>query len=336
MYVSRRGVGTYSSSEALNAGLDLEMPGPTRWRTPLLLGHDILARKVKVSTVDARVKSVLKFVQRAAKELPEIVYGKDEERTLDNKDHRAIARQVATESIVLLKNTKNVLPLAKGLKRIAVFGSSAKAPIFTGGGSAEVGASYFISPFEGICEAAPQGCQIDYAVGATGHKGLPLLGKSCKTTSHNPTFGTTFDFYRADVEGNRIGDVVSSIDLFDSLAEVMDGLPCGLSHPWAGVMSGTFEPDGIEGTTDEYEFGLQVAGRAKLYLDDELVVENWSHQTPGNAFYNTGTIEVRKKFTLEKGRKYALRVDFSSIFGYEAPVPVGWGLVRFPTFHIAF
>lgn len=48
--------GTYSTSEAVNAGLDLEMPGPARWRGELLMWA-VLCRKVKEATIDARVRS---------------------------------------------------------------------------------------------------------------------------------------------------------------------------------------------------------------------------------------------------------------------------------------
>jgi len=52
--------GTYSTSEALNAGLDLEMPGPPRWRTPLLLNHSLTSQKLTLNTIDERAGTVLK------------------------------------------------------------------------------------------------------------------------------------------------------------------------------------------------------------------------------------------------------------------------------------
>jgi beta-glucosidase len=52
--------GTYSVAEALNAGLDLEMPGPPRWRTPLLVNHCLTSQKLFPDTLDERVEIVLR------------------------------------------------------------------------------------------------------------------------------------------------------------------------------------------------------------------------------------------------------------------------------------
>lgn len=54
--------GTYSTSEAINAGLDLEMPGPSRWRGEAL-GVAVSSNKVKRSTLDERVRNVLKLIK---------------------------------------------------------------------------------------------------------------------------------------------------------------------------------------------------------------------------------------------------------------------------------
>ncbi|KAI8265119.1 putative beta-glucosidase I [Colletotrichum sp. SAR11_239] len=55
--------GTYSTSEAVNAGLDLEMPGPGRWRGELLMWA-VLCRKVKEATIDERVRSLLNLINK--------------------------------------------------------------------------------------------------------------------------------------------------------------------------------------------------------------------------------------------------------------------------------
>jgi hypothetical protein len=70
--------GTYSTSEALNAGLDLEMPGPTRWRTQGLVSHVLSAGKTSFETITERASAVLTLVQRLAKRSPEVVFGDGE------------------------------------------------------------------------------------------------------------------------------------------------------------------------------------------------------------------------------------------------------------------
>lgn len=101
--------GTYSSSEALNAGLDLEMPGPTRFRG-LLITHALMANKISRQTLDSSVREVLRLVSRAAKTgVPENA----PEGSRDTPETAALLRKIAGESIVLLKNEKKVLPLDK-------------------------------------------------------------------------------------------------------------------------------------------------------------------------------------------------------------------------------
>lgn len=57
--------GAYSTSEAINAGLDLEMPGLTRWRGGALT-HAITSNKISVASLNDRVCAVLKIVQQAS------------------------------------------------------------------------------------------------------------------------------------------------------------------------------------------------------------------------------------------------------------------------------
>jgi beta-glucosidase len=87
-------------------------------------------------------------------------------------------RKLASQSIVLLKNEGNILPIKpkeQGIKKIAIVGGNAKAIVLSGGGSAALKPSYFISPFNGITEALKdEGVQIDYCEGAPGQFSLSL------------------------------------------------------------------------------------------------------------------------------------------------------------------
>lgn len=64
--------GTYSVDHAINAGLDLEMPGVNIWRTFEKVERSIGARKVAVRTIKERAKKVLELVQKSAREAPEV------------------------------------------------------------------------------------------------------------------------------------------------------------------------------------------------------------------------------------------------------------------------
>ena len=59
------------------------MPGPPRWRTPLLIGHVMTAQKLLEETLNERVANMLTFVQRQTQRNPEVVFGDGVERTHD-------------------------------------------------------------------------------------------------------------------------------------------------------------------------------------------------------------------------------------------------------------
>ena len=59
-------------AQAINAGLDLEMPGLNKWRTFEQVGRCIAAKEVGAYTIKQRAKKVLELVQRCAKEAPEV------------------------------------------------------------------------------------------------------------------------------------------------------------------------------------------------------------------------------------------------------------------------
>lgn len=101
--------GTYSTVDAVNAGMDLEMPGPSRWRGQLVT-HSLMSKKISQYTLDLRVHEVLKLVNRVSKTgIPENA----PEGSRDIPETAALLRTIAGESIVLLKNENGALPLKK-------------------------------------------------------------------------------------------------------------------------------------------------------------------------------------------------------------------------------
>lgn len=104
--------GTYSTTESINAGLDLEMPGSTKYRGELLI-QAVSIGKVHQHILDERARNVLRLVNRAADaKIPE----KAKEKSADTPETAALLREIAADSIVLMKNEGNVLPLQKNKK----------------------------------------------------------------------------------------------------------------------------------------------------------------------------------------------------------------------------
>ncbi|KAF8589753.1 glycoside hydrolase family 3 protein [Ramaria rubella] len=297
--------GTYSVAEGLNAGLDLEMPGPPRWRTSLLINHCLTSQKLVPSTLNERVETVLRFVQKLAQVSPEIVFGDGIERTRDTPEMRSFARKLASEGMVLLRNEANVLPIKPGTK-LAVIGPNAKARVIAGGGSANLKASYVVSPLQGIESNKPDGVTVEYAVGCYAHKFLPTLEESLTTPSGKS--GWLCAFYNHDAKGEPLEKSVAEFVLNDTRVKLNDFLPAGLTETWTIKLNGKLKVD----STGLFEFGLTVAGRAKLYINSKLVVDNWTKQQPGDFFYGQGTREEKGLYDLEANQPVDIYVEYTN------------------------
>jgi beta-glucosidase len=101
--------GTYSTIEAIKAGLDLEMPGP-----PFMRGaqvhHALLCGKLSVDDIDKCVRRLLQFIGRV---MPLAIPSNAPEETIDSEETSIQLREMASSSIVLLKNDREVLPFNK-------------------------------------------------------------------------------------------------------------------------------------------------------------------------------------------------------------------------------
>ncbi len=138
---------------ALQGGLDLEMPGPQERRVRAVV-EAVRAGVLDEAVLNESVRRILGVVFRAA-ETPK--GGK-----FDAAAHHALARHVAGEGIVLLKNN-GILPLQKP-RRIAVIGRSAKEPHFQGGGSSHINPTMIDVPFDEVQRLAGP-AQLTYSEG---------------------------------------------------------------------------------------------------------------------------------------------------------------------------
>ncbi len=139
--------GTHDTKEAILHGIDIEMGGE-RQKLHLYRPFEKLLESGSVSEeyLDKKVLRIL-TVQNMLKVLRE---GLAPAVRL-SLNHKKVAENVAAESIVLLKNSNNVLPLnLEKIKKIAVIGSNAKKRHSYGGGSSAVKPPYEITPWEGL------------------------------------------------------------------------------------------------------------------------------------------------------------------------------------------
>ncbi|KAK9427681.1 glycoside hydrolase superfamily [Lipomyces doorenjongii] len=290
--------GTYSTTEAIDAGLDLEMPGPTRWRT-IALSHAVSSGKVEEKLVDARVRNVLSAVKKAHKSGIPTEF---KETTRNTKADRLLLRRAAADSIVLLKNDDNILPL-KSNRTTAIIGSNAKIATFCGGGSASLNPYYSTSVLDSVRAKCGD---VSFAEGPFSHLEFSLLDGLITDTNGRPGF--TFRTYLEppEVTGRECIDTmfVKTTKFF-----LTDYSPPKLKSSlfWT-EMEAYLTPD----RSGLWDFGLCTQGTARLYIDGAEVVDNATRQEPGNAFLGAGTKEVLGTIDLVAGKKYKLLISFGS------------------------
>jgi beta-glucosidase len=172
---------TYSTASTVNAGMDLEMPGgpPMQawlaraatqssgngagWLTADKVLAEVKAGHITEATLDDNVGRILRVIFASGLFDHQHAGGGE----VDTATQRAVAREGATEGIVLLKNAESLLPLdAKTIHSIALIGPNAGVARTGGGGSSLVRPKYAISPVEGIRERAGSGVDVKYALGA--------------------------------------------------------------------------------------------------------------------------------------------------------------------------
>jgi len=110
----------------LKAGMDLEMPGPSTDNQKAIITA-VKAGDLNEAVLDSAVERILNIVSKAVQTIKT-------DFTYDKQVHHDLARRVAEEGIVLLKNENQTLPIPVNL-RIALLGQFAKKPRFQGAGS---------------------------------------------------------------------------------------------------------------------------------------------------------------------------------------------------------
>ncbi|TVY47717.1 putative beta-glucosidase K [Lachnellula occidentalis] len=270
--------GTYSTSEALNAGLDLEMPGPSRWRG-VLASLAISSKKINPKTLDARVRNVLDFVKRASRARVAAVEG-----FLDVPEDRELNRKLVGNCTVLLKNDHGLLPYPADVTEIALIGPGMMEPSISGGGSAALEASYIVTPYDAIAKrlsTVPE-IKIHYEVGAYSHRLLPTIGKYMRAESGKP--GAIMKFYQEPVTSKE-REVIDEICLLDTLFQLMDYRNPRLGGLFYASLQGVFTAP----ATGDFEFG-----------------------EPGSTFFGKGTAEKTGLIYMEENKEYNLRLEFAS------------------------
>ena len=263
-----------AAQHAFNSGLDVVFQSSYGQQRPYL---DAFQRGlIPQAVIDASVTRVLRA--KFALGLFEHPYVDAAAAAASNGslEHRALARDAARESMVLLRNEKQLLPLAKTLRSVAVIGTDATEARLGGysGPGVEV-----VNILDGIKQALPGTATVTYLPGP-GRQTRELITVPSEflrlpqaLESRSGLNGEYFDNNR--LEGApRLTRIDPRIDFRWTLNSPGRGIPFDwYSVRWTGSI--VAPPPGVRRLAIEGNDGY------RLYLDDALVIDNWRKQSYG-------------------------------------------------------
>jgi beta-glucosidase len=237
-----------------------------------------------------------------------VPYSDTDEKLLDNTEHRALARRMANESMVLLKND-GVLPL-RSVKRIAIVGPLAdQTTVLLGNYNGNP--THTVSLLEGMKAEFP-GAKITYVRGTQflsnqggsvpvsvlttpdGKRGLKAEYSSRPTSDARPAPLTSRIESNVNLNEGNLPDQVKGIH--------------DLSVQWTGFLN--------PNATGDYLIGLQVDGFGSVSLDGKLIMEIWGKDT------NLGQVH------LEKDHSVKLEVNYGRFREGKAEAQMIWAPVN--------
>ena len=155
----------HTSVNSLNSGLDVEMGTPKPFNEFFLadpLIDSVKAGKISESEIDIHIKRILQLMHT----LKSMGDEKRQTGSINTEEHFKDAYDIASESVVLLKNDNNLLPInLSEIKSVAVIGNNATKKNALGGFGAGVKTKREVTPLEGLTNKLPKSVKVNYAEG---------------------------------------------------------------------------------------------------------------------------------------------------------------------------
>lgn len=257
---------------------------------------------IKESRIDKAVRRVLRAKFKLGLFENPYVDPENAKKQNGNIKHRELAKKAAQESIVLLKNKDDLLPLKKNFKKIAVIGEDAiegRLGGYSGPGN------NVVSILDGIKEKTKGFADVSYTQGCkrenidfvtipkeylfsiqSGVKKEGLFGKYY----NNPNFEGNPEFTRNDERINF------RWTLFSPDEKKLDYDWYSIS--WEGKIIGP--KDGV------VKIGIDGNDGYRLYINDKLVIDDWIQKSYGKTLTD---------YEFQKGKEYDIKVEFYTTAG---------------------
>jgi beta-glucosidase len=161
----------HTTKDALLGGADLEMGtdegSVNQKQDDYYFGKPAMrlvkSGEVPESVIDDKVRRILRVMIKT-----NAIGAKRKPGAYATTEHATVAKKVAEEAIILLKNKGNLLPLNKSeIKTIAVIGANASRPNAMGGGSSQVRPKYEVTPLKGLQNCVVNNAGITFSQGYT-------------------------------------------------------------------------------------------------------------------------------------------------------------------------
>ena len=227
---------------------------------------------------------------------PEIVpYAQIPFSANDSPEHRQLSLETARESIVLLKNENNTLPLRKDLNSIAIIGPNAdNVQVLLGNYNGQP--SRATTPLAGIRQHVSPRTKVLHALGTTltDVSAVPVPAAALRGPEGERGLRAEY-FANRNLEGAPILKRVDEAVNFDwGMSNPAPGVPADFfSARWTGKVTAP--------VSGKYRFGAIADDGVRVYLDGKLIAEDWTEHAPTTV---TGEVE------LQAGKSYDVKMEY--------------------------
>lgn len=291
-----------ASALAVKAGCDL-----TCGREYLSLVEAVDRNLITEEEIDVSLRRLMTARFRLGMFDPEemVAYARIPFSENNSEKHNEFALRVARESMVLLKNENNTLPLSPEVKSIAVVGPYAdNLDVLVGNYNGTP--SDPVSILKGIMNRAGRNTRVRYAEGVhapgTYLRPTQIPPGSLRPAGNLSGHGLKAEYFdNPDLRGTPVLVRKDSLlRMFWRSGSPGEGVPRdNFSVRWTGNI--------VPPTSGMYEIGLFTDERSRLQLDGELLFDSWTDA--GDRFFGRDTVKF------EKGKEYPVILEYADLEG---------------------